>query len=140
MNIYLQKKKQKLMICYFQRQYPMINTNRKATVRFTSSCGFLRSAFQPSSLLKPTPITLLTSCGKYNLDTHNPQDNKKRKFFFFLMVTCIFISNTCVLKYRDKDPVHLQLILKETGTEEVISGLILLACSRVLSSPPVAFT
>lgn len=54
-------------------------------------------------------------------------------------VVCFSTSTTCVLKYRDRDPVHLQLILKETGTEGG-SGLILLGGSGVLSLPAVVFT
>ncbi len=50
---------------------------------------------------------------------------------------CILTSTTCVLKYRDRDPVHLQLIRKETRTEEG-SGSIRLGCSSVLTLPPAA--
>ena len=64
----------------------------------------------------------------------------------FGFVICILTSPTCMLRYRDRDPVHLQLILKETGTEEEEesgsggSGLFLLGCSSVSSPPLVVFT
>lgn len=42
-----------------------------------------------------------------------------------------------MLNNRDRDPVHLQLILKETGEQEGGSGS---DCSNVLHPLPVDFT
>ena len=53
MNVYLKKRTNKI-----RREENSINKSKEEK---TSTCGFFRSVFQPSSLLKPTPITLLTS-------------------------------------------------------------------------------
>lgn len=53
---------------------------------------------------------------------------------FTAFVICILTFTTCALDSRDRDPVHLQLILKDTGGREGGSGS---GCSNVLPPPPV---